>query len=90
LAQTAVDSNGIKINKGMVWVMKDSLTMISKQVSTGMDDKTVVQVISGLQEGEEVVTGYKKLLKKDAAAAKSPFMPTRGGGNRRPNQRPAQ
>jgi len=90
LAQTAVDSNGIKINKGMVWVMKDSLTMISKQVSTGMDDKTVVQVITGLQEGEEVVTGYKKLLKKDAAAAKSPFMPTRGGGNRRPNQRPAQ
>jgi HlyD family secretion protein len=88
--QQAADSNGIKISKGFVWIMKDSLTMVGKRVTTGLDDKTVVQVMSGLQEGDEVVTGYKKLLKKDAAAAKSPFMPTRGGGNRRSNPRPTQ
>lgn len=87
--QQAADSNGIKINKGMVWIMKDSLTMVSRRVTTGLDDKTVVQLISGLQEGDVVVTGYKKLLKKDAAAAKSPFMPTRGG-SRKPAQRPSQ
>lgn len=88
--QQPSDSAGININRGLVWIMKDSLTMISRRVTTGLDDKTVVQLISGLQEGDEVVTGYKKLLKKDAAAAKSPFMPTRGGGNRRPNPRPPQ
>jgi len=87
--QQPTDSAGIRINKGTVWVMKDSLTMISRRVTTGLDDKLVVEVISGLQEGDEVVTGYKKLLKKDAAAAKSPFMPTRGN-NRRPTQRPPQ
>jgi HlyD family secretion protein len=55
-------------------------------VTTGLDDKTEVQVISGLQEGEEVITGYKKVQKKETTAAqtdKSPFMPTRGGGNRK-------
>jgi len=79
------DSSGIAVRKGLVWIKKDSLTIISRPVMTGLDDKTEVQIISGLQEGEEVITGYQKLLKKDAAAAaaKSPFMPTRGGGNRR-------
>ena len=80
----------MKISNGFVWLRKDSVTMISRPVTTGLDDKTVVQVISGLQEGDEVITGYKKLLKKDAASTKSPFMPTRGGGNRRPNPRPPQ
>lgn len=86
---TVTDSSGNKISSGTVWIRKDSLTIIKRKVTTGLDDKTSVQVISGLQEGEEVITGYKKLKKKDAASAqtaKSPFMPVRGGGNRRPNQ----
>jgi len=85
-SQQLTDSSGNKINKGTVWVLKDSTIFINKPVVTGLDDKTVVQVISGLAEGEEVVTGYKKVQKKDAAAAKtakSPFMPTRGGGGNR-------
>jgi HlyD family secretion protein len=89
-SQQATDSTGVKISKGLVWLRKDSVTIISRPVTTGLDDKTVVQVISGLQEGDEVITGYKKIQKKDAASAKtskSPFMPARGGGNRR---RPAQ
>ena len=82
--RSSMDSSGIKISKGLVWIKKDSVTIFSREVRTGLDDKTVVQVISGLQEGDEVITGYRKLLKKDAAAAaKSPFMPTRGGGARR-------
>ncbi len=85
--QASNDSVGIKINKGIVWIKKDSVTIISKTVTTGLDDKTVVQLVSGLQEGDEVITGYKKVLKKDAAAVtKSPFMPTRGGNNRKPSQ----
>jgi HlyD family secretion protein len=82
--RSGIDSNGIKITKGLVWIKKDSVTIFSRPVRLGLDDKTAVQVISGLQEGEEVITGYQKLLKKDAAAAtKSPFMPTRGGGGQR-------
>ena len=85
--QGSIDSIGIKMNRGIVWIKKDSLTIISRKVTTGLDDKTVVQLVSGLQEGDAVITGYKKVLKKDAAAVtKSPFMPTRGGNNRRPNQ----
>ena len=82
------DSSGNKITKGRVWVRKDSVTIIRMPVTTGLDDKTVVQVISGLKEGDEVMTGYKnyqrQMLPKQA---KSPFMPTgaAGGGGRRPN-----
>jgi HlyD family secretion protein len=85
-SQTITDSSGNKITKGRVWVRKDSVTIIRIPVTTGLDDKTVVEVITGLQEGDEVITGYKKLLKKDAAAktTKSPFLPTRGG-NRPPH-----
>ncbi|MES2329532.1 MAG: efflux RND transporter periplasmic adaptor subunit [Bacteroidota bacterium] len=78
------DSMGIPVNKGLVWIKKDSLTIISRPVFTGLDDKTIVQVISGLKEGEEVITGYLKVKKKDAAAAKSPFMPARNNNRRRP------
>jgi HlyD family secretion protein len=77
------DSSGNKINKGIVWVIQDSTNISSRPVITGLDDKTVVQVISGLAEGEEVLYSYKKVLKKDAAEAKttkSPFLPARGGG----------
>jgi HlyD family secretion protein len=82
-----MDSLGNKISKGMVWIKKDSVTIFSKMILVGLDDKTIVQIISGLKEGDEVITGYKKILEKDAAAkvAKSPFVPTRGGGGRRPN-----
>ncbi len=81
------DSIGITINKGVVWIRKDSVTIISRDVTTGLDDKTEVQLISGLQEGDEVITGYKKMQKKEvvsAKAAKSPFMPTRGGNTKKP------
>jgi len=85
--QPAGDSSGIKISKAQVWVLKDSTQLVKRNVTTGLDDKTEVQVISGLQEGDEVITGYKKMGKKEAEAAKtnkSPFMPARRGGNRPP------
>ncbi len=81
-----VDS-GLQVNKGLVWLKKDSLTIYSKPIMTGLDDKTQVQVVSGLKEGDEVITGYIKVQKKDAAsakAAKSPFMPARNNNRRRP------
>ncbi len=85
-ATDAVDSNGTRITRGMVWIKKDSATIISRRVTLGLDDKTAIQVIAGVKEGEEVITSYRKVATKDAASAstaKSPFMPTRGGGRPR-------
>jgi HlyD family secretion protein len=81
------DSNGVPVINGSVWIRKDSSTIISRHVTTGLDDKTIVQIITGLVEGDEVITGYSKLDKNAAAAktTKSPFMPTRGGGGGRPH-----
>ncbi len=83
-AQNSIaDSNGIKNKRGWVWVQKDSATIIGKSIITGLDDKSFVQVIAGLQEGDEVITGYRKLNKKDAVAAKtakSPFLPAGRSG----------
>lgn len=72
--------------KAMVWVKKDS-SIIEKPVMTGMNDETEVQVISGLNEGDEIVTGYQQLTKTEAKkkTAASPFMPKRPSGNNRKN-----
>ena len=83
--KSMAESNQTKISRGWVWVLKDSNTIIGIPIRTGLDDKTKVEVVAGLKEGDEVITGYRKLTKKDAATAKtakSPFLPSRGGGNR--------
>jgi len=76
------DSGSVKTKQGFVWIKRDSINIARMPVITGLDDKTEVQVIAGLQEGDEVISGYKKVQKKDAASgktAKSPFMPARRG-----------
>ena len=53
------------------------------RITTGMDDETQVQVLSGLDTAAEVVTGYVQ-MKKTANASKterSPFIPARRGNN---------
>lgn len=85
LPEQFTDSSGNKLSNGVVWVRKDSVTMERRAIITGLDDKTIVQVVAGLKEGDEIITGYKKLTQKAAATAKtskSPFIPTRGGGGR--------
>ncbi len=80
---SVADSTGIKNKRGWVWIQKDSATIVGKSIITGLDDKSEVQVIAGLQEGDEVITGYHKLKKADVAAAKtakSPFLPSGRGG----------
>ncbi|OJY82415.1 MAG: efflux transporter periplasmic adaptor subunit [Sphingobacteriales bacterium 40-81] len=73
--------------KAVVWVKKDS-SIIAAPVTTGMKDETSVQVVSGLSERDEVVTGYEQISKTEAkkkGTASSPFMPKRPGGNNRRN-----
>lgn len=67
-----------------VWLKKNN-RLIRQQILTGLDDETQVQVVAGLNPGDEVVLGYEEVKKKSSATAKSPFMPTRPG---RTNQRP--
>ncbi|MFT3747584.1 MAG: efflux RND transporter periplasmic adaptor subunit [Agriterribacter sp.] len=77
----------MKTNNGLVWIKKDT-SIIAQPVITGMNDETEVQVLSGLNENDTVVTGYQQLSKTEAkkkGTASSPFMPKRPGGNNRRN-----
>lgn len=66
-----------------VWIIAKDSTISRKKIKTGMDNDTEIQVISGLDKNDNIITGYKVLSKKTSSGqAKSPFMPQRrGGGN---------
>lgn len=72
-------------NEAAVWVIAKDSTISRKKVKTGMDNDTEIQVVSGLNKNDNIITGYKVLSKKSSGGqAKSPFMPQRrGGGNNR-------
>nr|WP_315034503.1 efflux RND transporter periplasmic adaptor subunit [uncultured Chryseobacterium sp.] len=81
-----------KQNKGMnkdkkdeagVWIITKDSMISRKKIKTGMDNDTEIQVISGLDKNDNIITGYKLLSKKSSGGqAKSPFMPQRrSGGN---------
>ncbi len=87
-SNTVVNKDTLKSTSAAVWLKKDSLNIYRKIIVIGLSDKTIVQVVTGLKDGDEIITGYKKVSKSDANAnktAKSPFVPTRGGGGRRSN-----
>ena len=66
-----------------VWILNKDNTIVHKKIKTGMDNDTEIQVISGIEKGDNIITGYKILSKKSSkGAAKSPFLPQRSGGNR--------
>lgn len=64
-----------------VWLLKGD-TLRQKRIFTGLNDDTNVEVINGLTENDEVVTGLavNQGSGKQDAAVRSPFMPQRGGG----------
>ncbi|MET0298247.1 MAG: efflux RND transporter periplasmic adaptor subunit, partial [Flavitalea sp.] len=70
-----------KSDRAIIWVKKDS-TISSRVIETGLNDNANVQVISGLNEGEIVVSGVLQPgeEKSGGTAARSPFMPARRGG----------
>jgi HlyD family secretion protein len=79
------DFNQQNANGGkMVWVKKDSLIR-PVPVEVGMDDDINTEIISGLKEGEEVITSMEQQTASTAkkAAASNPFMPRPPGANRR-------
>lgn len=72
-----------------VWLKKDS-NIVAKKITTGMNDETEVQVLSGLTLNDEIITGYQQIAKKEANKTNgaSPFMPKRPGGNNKKNNPP--
>lgn len=70
-------------DESAVWVIAKDSTISRKKIKTGMDNDTEIQVVSGLNKNDNIITGYKVLSKKSSGGqAKSPFMPQRrGGGN---------
>lgn len=73
-----------KKNEAGVWVIAKDSTISHKKIKTGMDNDTEIQVISGLDKSDNIITGYKLLSKKSSGGqAKSPFMPQRrNSGNK--------
>ena len=64
LVITSVQNN---ISLTVVFVKKADNTVEMKQVSTGIQDGTFIQITKGLNEGDEIVTGPYELLSKDLA-----------------------
>jgi len=78
------------VKTSFVWLKKDSALALQR-IKTGMDDETQVQVISGLNTNDQVVTGYTQVKKEDLTrkTEKSPFMPQRPSRNKKSSGRPA-
>ena len=67
-----------------VWV-KNGDSLIEKKITTGLNNDTKVQVLSGLDLNDEVVGGIEVQSAATASGSggvRSPFMPARRGGNR--------
>lgn len=75
-------SETVKVPDSYVWVLQDN-KLIQKKIKTGLNDNNHVQVLSGLNDSEVVVTGTESVAAANAAAVKSPFMPQRPGGRKR-------
>jgi HlyD family secretion protein len=77
-----VDSNAVKPVIAFVWI-REGDSLIEKKIKTGLNDDTHVQVLSGLDPDDDVITGVEAETKGGAAAGgavRSPFMPARRGG----------
>jgi HlyD family secretion protein len=80
-ATRQVDSAPNTGTPAFVWVrIGDSL--VEKKILTGLNNDTKVQVLSGLDDNDEVVTGevIGVAAAPKSSAVRSPFMPARRGG----------
>jgi len=75
-------STGNQENVSQVWI-KDNNLIHSVVVTTGLDNGSVVEIKSGLKEGDEVILSMSQTTSvadgTNSEAAKSPFMPTPPG-----------
>lgn len=76
--------DSIDHKKGIVW-KKVGDSLVPAHIRIGLDDDVNVQIVKGLSEQDEIVTGVRALkpTKGAKAADASPFIPKRGGGSGR-------
>jgi HlyD family secretion protein len=76
------------VKKSLVWIVRGD-TLVEKKILTGMNDDSNVEVIKGLTEGDEVITGaVTGEIKATDNSQRSPFMPQmRRPSTNRSNQR---
>jgi len=75
-----VDSAPVTGTPAFVWV-KYGDSLIEKKITTGLNNDTKVQVLSGLSVTDEIVSGVEVAAKGEkGGAVRSPFMPARRGG----------
>lgn len=69
-----------------VWI-KEGLALHPKKITVGVTDEIHYEILSGLNEGDNVVISMSaassNTVKATTAAAKSPFMPQRPGSNKK-------
>ena len=80
-----IDSAPTTGTPAFVWI-KYGDSLIEKKITTGLNNDTKVQVLSGLDVTDDVVTGTETAATaaKSSGAVRSPFMPARRGGGSRP------
>jgi len=71
-------SNG----EAYIWIRKGN-QIIQKKIKTGINDNTQVEVLEGIAENDEVITGFQALSAGNAQSENtgSPFIPKRSGSN---------
>ena len=82
------DSSGALVAKAQVWLRKGN-SIVATSITTGMNDETEVQVLSGLQVDDDVILSYQQ-VSKDAVKKTdaSPFMPKRPQRNKKSSNPP--
>ena len=65
-----------KLEPTYIWLVEGK-KLVQKQIKTGLNDNTHVQVLEGLTAQDIVATGSEVATKETQAAASSPFMPQR-------------
>jgi HlyD family secretion protein len=81
MGQTGADKRQMAENIKILWIKNDDAIRPAR-VITGVTDGTNIEIISGLNEGDEVVTAMKLSSKKKTEKTKketqkSPFIPQR-------------
>ena len=74
-------------NEKRIWIKENDIIRPAR-VEVGITDGTTMEIISGIEEGQEVVLAMEELSKaetkkSDSEVATSPFMPKRPGKNKR-------
>lgn len=77
----------ISPKEGYVWVKTGDLKLEQRKIKVGINNNTQVEVLGGITGNDEVVIGSQVSggpgMATTGAAASSPFMPKRPGGNRK-------